>query len=149
MLKELLRKEFNDARKTADATKKSAIEAVLAAILQKEKAEKGKVLSDQEVLDCITKELKVQKEIYEMYQGKDEELVFQTSQKIEILKEFLPEQLTEDVVKSMIAELDIYEDASGKTKGMIIRNLIPKIKGKFDNGLASKLVDEHLKNKQV
>lgn len=149
MLKELLRREFNDARKTSNSTKKAAIEAVLAAILQKEKSEKGKMLSDEEVLDCITKELKVQNEIYELYKDKDVEIAEETTKKIVILKAFLPDQLTDDVVKDMIKELDIYEDASGKTKGLIIKNLMPKIKGRFDSSMASKLVEEYLQNKKI
>lgn len=147
MLKEQLRKEFNQSRKTANTIKKSAIEAVLAAILQKEKSEVGKVLTDEEVMDCITKELKVQTEILEMYKGKDEKVEAETQNKIQVLMSFLPEQLTGQAVMEMIKELDVYEDNSGKTKGMIIRNLMPKIKGRFDNSKASKLVEQHLNNK--
>lgn len=147
MLKDLLRTDFNNARKSGDIDKRTAIEAVLAAILLKEKSQKGKTLTDEEVMDCITKELKVQREIFEMYADRNTQKAEQTAKKIKILKSYLPKQLSDEEVLSIIKELDVYPDASGKTKGMIIKNLMPKIKGRYDNAKASKMVDEYLSNK--
>ena len=58
---------------------------------------------------------------------------------------YLPKQLSDDEVLN--DKVDIYEDASNRTKGMIIKNLVPKIKGRFDNSRVSLLVDNYLKNK--
>ena len=147
MLKDELRQQFNFARKQKDKLKKEAIEAVLAAILQKEKTQLGKTVSDDEVLGCLTKEIKVQKEIVALYEEKDSTKSQEAQKKSDILFGFLPEQLSQAEVLNMIRKLDIYEDASNKTKGMIIKNLMPKIKGKFDASKVNSLVEEYLKNK--
>ncbi|HHU43980.1 MAG: GatB/YqeY domain-containing protein [Bacillota bacterium] len=147
MLKDQIRQEFNQARKQKDNLKKAALEAVLAAILLKEKTQAGKTATDDEILDCLTKEIKAQKEIVEMYKGKDQAKSLEAQGKVDILYKYLPKQLSDDEVLEMIKELDIYEDASNRTKGMIIKNLVPKIKGRFDNSRVSLLVDNYLKNK--
>lgn len=147
MLKDSLRIDFNNARKIGDTTKKFALEAIIAAILQKEKMQVGKIVSDDEVLECITKEIKIQKEIAEMYQGKDEQKSEESIKKIEVLSFYLPKQLTEDEIMSLIKELDIYDDTSNKTKGMIIKALMPLINGKFEKSKVNALVENHLATK--
>ncbi|MFW5780658.1 MAG: GatB/YqeY domain-containing protein, partial [Bacillota bacterium] len=118
MLKDKLRQDFNLSRKEKDLDKKAALEAVLAAILQKEKTQLGKTVSDDEVLDCLTKEIKVQNEIMQMYKEKDAIKSQEAQRKADILFSYLPKQLTENEVLEMIKELDIYEDTSNRTKGM-------------------------------
>ena len=147
MLKDNLRQQFNEARKQKDSLKRGAIEAVLALILQKEKTEVGKVITDDEVLDCLSKEIKVQNEIFELYKEKDEDKSRQAKLKADILFEFLPKQFTEDEILDMIKELDVYEDNSNRTKGMIIKNLMPQIKGRFDKSKVNPLVEKYLSNK--
>jgi uncharacterized protein YqeY len=145
MLKDDLRKDFNEARKNGDSTKKAALEAVLAAILQKEKQQAGKSVADDEVIECIVKEIKIQNEILEMYKDKPDADEYRA--KIAVLTAYLPKQFTEAEVLEMIAELDIYEDSSPKTKGMIIKNLMPKLVGKFDKSKVNPLVESYLSSK--
>ena len=147
MLKEDVRKEFNNARKTGDQLTKSALEAVIAGILQKEKTEVGKEVTDAEVIDCISKEIKVQREVAEIYANRDEEKANEANGKIAVLQKFLPAQLTEEEVMAIIKEADVYPDASPKTKGMIIKTVMPKIAGKFDKAKVNGLVEQHLANK--
>lgn len=147
MLKDDIRQAFNNARKTGDHLTKDALEAVIAGMLQKEKTEVGKVLSDAEVIECVSKEVKVQREVSEMYVGKDEAKKAEADGKIAILTKFLPAQLSEDEVMAIIREADVYPDASPKTKGMIIKTVMPKLAGKFDKSKVNGLVEKHLANK--
>jgi len=146
MLKDDIRKAFNEARKTGNHEAKGALEAVIALMLQKEKMEAGKVLTDQEVIECVTKELKVQREISALYKDGAAEKI-SAEAKINVLMSFLPKQLSDGEVLAMIKELDIYADASAKTKGMIIKELMPKIAGKFDKSRVNGLVEEYLAKK--
>lgn len=147
MLKEAVRLAFNNARKAGDHLTKDALEAVIAGILQKEKSVAGHEVTDAEVIECVSKEIKVQKEVKEMFAGRNAEKEAEAAGKIEILTKFLPEQLTEEAVMALIEKADVYPDASPKTKGMIIKAVMPQIAGKFDKALVNGLVEKHLANK--
>lgn len=146
MLKETLRNDFNEARKSGNAVKKAALEAVIAGILQKEKMQVGTVVTDEQVIECIVKEIKIQNEILEMYKGKGE-TAEECRAKIDALSAYLPKQYTEDEVLAIIKELDVYDDNSPRTKGMIIKNLMPRLAGKFDKAKVNPLVESYLNSK--
>lgn len=146
MLLDEIRARFNEARKTKDDIAKSALEAVIAGVLLKQKSGKGEV-TDSDVIECVSKEIKVQTEITELYKEKDVTTSILASNKIAVLKEFLPKQLTEEEVLAIIKEKDIYDDCSPKTKGMIIKSIMPLLVGKFDKSKVNGLVEEYLKTK--
>lgn len=146
MLLDEIRARFNEARKTKDDIAKSALEAVIAGVLLKQKSGKGEV-TDSDVIECVSKEIKVQTEIAELYNEKDVTTSTLASNKIAVLKEFLPKQLTEEEVLAIIKEKDIYDDCSPKTKGMIIKSIMPLLVGKFDKSKVNGLVEEYLKTK--
>ncbi|MDD4315918.1 MAG: GatB/YqeY domain-containing protein [Clostridia bacterium] len=147
MLKDTIRNDFNDARKSGNAVKKAALEAVLAGVLQKEKMQVGRSVTDDEVIECLTKEIKIQNEILEMYVNKDAAVVENCRAKITYLSEYLPKQLTEEEVLELIKKLDVYSDNSPKTKGMIIKSLMPLLSGKFDKTKVNPLVEGYLNSK--
>lgn len=147
MLKDEIRKDFTMARKNNDTAKKNALEAIVAAILQREKLEAGRIVSDGEVIECITKEIKVQREIMEMWAGKNQANEEEAANKIDVLNKYLPKQMTREEVLVLIKEADVYEDASPKTKGMILKAIMPMLAGKFDKALVNPLVEEYLSTK--
>lgn len=147
MLKDTIRADFTNARKIGDHKTKDALEAIVADIIKKEKSQVGHIVTDAEVIDGITKEIKVQKEVIEFCTGKAPEKVSEAEGKIEILSKYLPKQLTEEEVLAIIKEADVYLDASPKTKGMIIKAVMPRIAGKFDKSKVNALVEKHLAEK--
>lgn len=146
MLLDEIRAKFNEARKTKDEVAKSALEGVIAGVLLKQKSGKGEV-TDADVVECVSKEIKVQTEIAQLYKDKDAQTSSLAEGKVAVLKEFLPKQLTEEEVLAIIKEKDIYEDASPRTKGMIIKSVMPLLVGKFDKSKVNGLVEEYLKTK--
>lgn len=147
MLKDEIRKDFTTARKTGNTAMKNALEAIIAGILQKEKIEVGREVSDNEVIECITKEVKVQREIVEMWKGKNKTNEEEASNKIEVLTKYLPKQMTQEDVIALIKQADVYDDASAKTKGMIIKTIMPMLAGKYDKALVNPLVEKYLESK--
>ena len=147
MLKDQIRSDFMNARKVGDTEKKNALEAIVAYIIAKEKTEAGHVVTDAEMYEGIAKEIKVQTEVKEMWAGKNAEKEAEAAKKVEILNSYMPKQLTEDEVMAIIKEADVFEDASPKTKGMIIKAVMPKIAGKFDKSKVNGLVEKHLSTK--
>lgn len=63
---------------------------------------------------------------------------------VKVLEEFLPKQLTEDEVATIISDIKASLDAPNM--GAIMKELSPKIKGQFDGKKASQMVQEALKN---
>lgn len=148
MLKDDIRNDFTNARKTGDHKTKDALEAIIADILKREKSEAGHIVTDAEVIDGIGKEIKVQREVIEFSKGKADDKAAEAEWKIEILSKYLPKQLSEEEVTEIIRKADVYEDASPRTKGMIIKAVMPQIAGKFDKAKVNGLVEKHLASKQ-
>lgn len=147
MLKDTIRADFTNARKTGDHKTKDALEAIIADMLKREKSEVGHVVSDAEVIDGITKEIKAQREVLEFTKGRDNAKYEEAEGKIAILSKYLPKQLSEEEVMEIIIKADVYEDASPKIKGMIIKTVMPLIAGKFDKSKVNALVEKHLASK--
>ena len=61
-----------------------------------------------------------------------------TEKEIEILKSYVPKELSSDEVQGFIKE--IIAKTPGANAGMIMKELTPKIKGQFDGKLANELV---------
>jgi len=120
---------------------------VLAEIKNAEINNKGKELTSEQIVDVIAKEAKKRKDSIEAYAsaGRDD-LKEQEEKELVILKEFLPEQLTEDEVKKIveakIAELNIVDKSEmGKLMGAVM----PEVKGRADGNIVKKAVAELLK----
>lgn len=66
-------------------------------------------------------------------------------EELEILKEYLPEQMGEEEIRSIVKEVI---ESTGATSmqdiGKIMAELMPKVKGKADGSLVNKIVKENL-----
>ncbi|EFM25572.1 GatB/YqeY domain-containing protein [Peptoniphilus duerdenii] len=145
-IKEKLMQDLKAAMKSHDKIKKDTITMVRAAIKQIE-VDKRVDLSDEEVIDIISKQYKERvSSIDEFKRGGRDDLVAQTEEEIKIILEYLPKQLTdeelEDIIKEAIEKLSI---TSKKQIGELMKEVMPKIKGKADgkkvNSIASKYLN--------
>lgn len=103
-------------------------------------------LTDEEIIEVISSEAKKRKEAIEQYEkGKREDLALQEKRELEILIGYLPEQLSEERIRQMIKEFIQKTGAGGPQDfGKIMNALMPKLKGKAEGNLVSKLVREEL-----
>ncbi len=147
-LKEDLMADLKAAMKAKDKTRKDTITMVRAAIKQKEVDEK-KDLSDDEVLSIISKQVKEKKNSIEDFaKGGRQDLIDATKAEMDILYGYLPKQLSEDELRDLVAEtisrLDIHDK---KDMGKVMKDLMPKVKGRADgktiNRLAQELLEEN------
>ena len=108
--------------------------------------EKDSALSDEEVIDVISNEIKKRKEAIELYErGKRLELAAKEKKEIEILQKYLPEQMGEDEVKKIIeAALSNTGAKEMKDMGKVMGMITPQLKGKADMTLVSKIVKDLL-----
>ncbi len=144
-LKDKLMEDLKSAMRNKDRLKKDTITMVRAAIKQREVDERIE-LTDQDVLDILTKQLKEKRSsIEEFKKGNRDDLIDQTNDEIKILLEYLPQQLTEeeliDIVQRVIDENNI---SSPKDMGILMKNVMPKIKGRADGKMVSKVAQNLL-----
>jgi len=113
---------------------------------KQEKLEKESALTDEEVLEVISSEIKKRKESIDLYEkGNRPELAGKEKKEVEILQSYLPEQLSEEEIKK-IAEEAIRKTGAKEIKdmGKVMGIITPQVKGKADMSLVSKIVKESL-----
>ena len=153
MLKEQIQSSTTEALKSGDQFKLGVLRMLLASITTKEKEKKYKEkiegeaqLTDEQILETVSSEIKKRKDAIVLYeQGKRPELAEREAKEIEVLIKYLPEQLSEDELKKLVAESIAKTGAKEmKDMGKVMADLNPKIKGKADGGQVSKIVKELL-----
>lgn len=138
MLKETIIEKWKEAFKAKDGTLKSAYECVKAKILVEEKSGKYTLpLSDEVVVNIITKEVKELKETQGFY-SPDNTTYQEIERKIQTLSEYLPKQMTEEEVKDTIRKLFAQETNKGKLIGLTVK----EIGNRFDKSKIAQLVNE-------
>lgn len=145
-IKEKLMQDLKTAMKSHDKVRKDTITMVRAAIKQIE-VDKRVDLSDEEVIDIISKQYKERvSSIEDFKRGGRDDLVAQTEEEIKIILDYLPKQLTdeelEDIIKEAIEKLSITDK---RQIGELMKEVMPKVKGKADgkkvNSIASKYLN--------
>ncbi|WP_026884886.1 GatB/YqeY domain-containing protein [Clostridium akagii] len=144
-LKEKLQQDWKDALKSKDKIKATTISMARAAVLQIEKTKSIK-LDDEQIIEVLAKEVKLRRDsLIEFEKGKRKDLVDASNAEIEILMNYLPQQLTEDEIKKLIIDIASEIEANSmKDMGKIMAAIVPKTKGRADGSLVSTLVKEYL-----
>lgn len=147
-LKEKLQEDWKCALKSREKFKANVISMAKAAILQVEKTD-GVKLNDEQIVEVLAKEVKQRREaLVEFEKGNRQDLVDKANDEIKILMNYLPQQLTEDEIKSVINDAAASIGANNmKDMGKLMGAVVPKTKGRADGTLVSKLVKEFLNNK--
>lgn len=140
-LKDKLMEEFKSSMRSKDTIRKNTVTMVRAAIKQREVDERIE-LGDEEVLEIISKQLKEKKmAIEEFRKGNRQDLVDLTDAEMSILLEYLPKQLTEEEVEQIVREaIDEIGATSLKEIGMIMKTVMPKVKGRADGNMINQAV---------
>lgn len=144
-LAEKITEDVKVAMKNQDKEKLNVIRMVKSAI-QLAKIEAKHDLSDEEVIDVISKQIKMRKDsIVEFEKASRTDLAENYRKEIEILKEYMPEPLSIEKVREIIdAAFDKIKPTSPKQMGLIMKEVTPQVKGKFDMGEVSKIIKEKL-----
>ncbi len=140
-LRDQLQDDLKTAMRAKDAPRKSAIRMVLTAV-QFASVEKPEGLSDADVLDLIRKEVKRREEAVELMRsaGRDD-MVTAELVELDILKQYLPVQLSEgelrELAKAVIAQLGA---SSPRDMGRVMGALMPQVTGKADGRIVNQVV---------
>lgn len=144
-LKDKLMEDLKFSMKNKETIRKNTVTMVRAAIKQREVDERIE-LNDEQILEIIAKQLKEKKmAIEEFNKGSRQDLVQLTENEIEILLEYLPKQLTEEEVEKLVKEtIDEVGATSMKDIGLIMKNVMPKVKGVADGNMVNKAIKKIL-----
>ncbi len=147
-LKEQLLADLKEAMKQKDTILKDTVQMVRAGILQIEKDKKIE-LDDDGVIEVVAKELKKCNDVLPDYEKSGrQDLIDELNKKVEILKSYLPEQLTIDEVKVIVADAVNETGASTmKDMGKVMALVQPKVKGRADGKVVSDVVKQALTGK--
>lgn len=139
--------DLKNAMKNKDKDKLNVIRMIKSSI-QLAKIDLKREPNDDDVIDIISKQIKMRKDsIAEFTKAKRDDLVSQYQAEIDVLKTYMPEQLSlEEVEKIIDQAISDIKPTSKKQMGIIIKEVSPKVKGKFDMGEVSKIVKDRLEN---
>ena len=144
-LRERLDNDLKTAMKSRDSLRVSVLRMLRSEIHYAE-IEKGKDLTDEDIMQVVSKGCKRRREAIEQYEKAGRtDLVEKEAAEQQILLQYLPQQLGEaeiaGIAREVISELHA---ASKADKGKVMGALMPKILGKADGTVVSRIVDELL-----
>ena len=137
-----VRKAMVEAMKAKDKDTKDTLSLLLSALKNKA-IDKRAELTEEEEIQVILKEIKQTKETMELAPADRVDIIEECKKRIAVLENYAPKMMDADEIKaiiaSVLADLGI-EAPTGKDKGKIMKELMPKVKGKADGKLVNEIV---------
>lgn len=147
---EKIKADLTKALKAGDTAKALALRYLLAGIHNAE-ITKGKdaVLTEEELAAVMQKQVKQRQESVESYrQGNREDLVKKEQGELEMIRSYLPAQMSEEEIKKVVVEtIGQVGVSSPADMGKVMGAVMPKVAGRADGALVSRLVRESLSEK--
>ncbi len=141
MLATKIRDDLNSARKERDKLRTTVLTTMLSEIRNKE-IELQHELTDDDVVEVVNRQIKRRREAAEQMRGGGrEELAQKEEQEAELLRGYLPQQLSEDDARALVREAIA---GGAKDVGSVMKAVMPKLKGRFDGKETNRLVREEL-----
>ena len=146
MFEEKILNDYKEAMKAKDTLKTSVISFLRAEMINLATAKKKNKLDDSEVITVIKKQIKQRQDSIEQFtKGERLEMAEKEKKEMEILKIYLPPELSADEIKKIIEEAIVLTSAAGmKDMGRLMKEVNAKIAGQADGKLVSDLVRERL-----
>ncbi|GGH68230.1 hypothetical protein GCM10010978_01000 [Compostibacillus humi] len=146
-LMERLNEDMKQAMKNKDKETLSVIRMLKAAI-QNEMIKLGKdTLSEEEELTILSRELKQRNDsLHEFKAAKRDDLIQKVEKEITIVKNYMPEPLSEEELAEFVKQaIEQVNATSKKDIGKVMGILMPKVKGKADGSVIKDMVMQQLK----
>ena len=144
----LLDRLNNDIKVAMKAKDKETLSVLrmMKSSIQNEEIKKGESLSSDEELTVLSREMKQRKDsLQEFKDAKRDDLVEKVFAEIKIVDRYMPEQFSEDELRSIIeSAIDETDASSMKDFGKVMGIVMPKTKGKADGQKVNSLVKESL-----
>ena len=141
-----VRAEMVAPMKNKEKARKESLSMLLSALKNKA-IDKRADLTEEEEYAVVKKEMKQTQETLDLAPADRTDIIEQCRARLAVLSEFAPEEMSEDAIRAVIQEVAAspgLENPTGKDKGKMMKELMPKVKGKADGPLVNKLVGEFL-----
>lgn len=145
-MREQLKEALKSAMVAHDAQKISTVRLILAAVKDRDIASRGTAkdgqISDDDILQLLQSMIKQRRDSIAMYQkGGRQDLVDNEQKEVDIIRSFLPKQMTPDEMKAAVEAVIKETGAAGlKDMGKVMAALREKYAGRMDFGAASGIV---------
>ena len=131
---DVVRAAMVEAMKAKEKEKKDALSMLLSALKNAE-IDKREPLTEDEENAVVKKEIKQSKETHESAPDGRDDIKNEAEFRMKVYQQFAPEDMNEEqireVISQVLSELGI-EAPTGKDKGRIMKELMPRVKGKAD-----------------
>ncbi|MBI2908563.1 MAG: GatB/YqeY domain-containing protein [Chloroflexi bacterium] len=149
-LQEKLATDLKEAMRKGDATRRSTIRLAMAAIHNAEIAQ-GRPLADGDVFGVLAKEVKQRRDsIVEFAKGNRQDLVAKEEAELNVLLEYLPQQMSREEV--VLAARKVMGEVGARgpgDKGKVMKELMAQIKGRVDGQVVNTVVSELLSGREA
>lgn len=150
MMRDTLSNAMKEAMKAKDSRRLSTVRLIQTAVKDRDIAHRGvgkDPVTDDEILQILQKMIKQREESAKIYdEGGRAELADQEREEIEIIRSFMPEQMSDDAVRAACEAVIAEIGAQGlRDMGKVIAALKERYSGQMDFAKASGLVKELLK----
>ena len=130
------------AMKARDKDRKDSLSALLSALKNKA-IDKRADLTEEEENEVILKEIKQTQETLELTPPDRTDIIEECKSRIAVLQEFAPHMMDEAEIRAVAAEVLAglgIETPTAKDKGKIMKELMPRVKGKADGKLVNEVI---------
>lgn len=141
-----IRAQMVKAMKEKDKERKDSLSMLLSALKNKA-IDKREDLTEEEENEVIKKEIRQTKETMDSAPADRDDIRSQCEKRLAVYKEFAPEDLSEDaireIIRGVLKDLAI-ESPTPKDKGKIMKELMPRVKGKAEGSVVNRIVGEFM-----
>jgi len=136
--------DMKQALKAGEKLRLSTLRLLLAA-LKNESIEKRSELTEDEIVTVLRREVKQRRNAIEEYRkGNRQDLVEEAEAEIAILEAYLPQQLNDEELRSLVENVVAELKATPKEFGKVIGKVMPLVKGKADGSRVQAVVKQVL-----
>jgi uncharacterized protein YqeY len=146
MLDDRIHKDYIAAMKGRDRLKAATLNFLRAQMKNVLIEKRRDQLSDQDIITVIKKQIKQRQDSIAQYaQGGRQDLVEKETAEMAVLKEYLPEEMSEQELEGLVTEAIAQTQANSmKDMGQVMKVMTEKVQGRADNKLISELVKRAL-----
>ncbi len=146
MLEEKIFNDYKEALKNKDTAKSSALSFLRSQMMNAALEKKKDKLDDNDAIVVIKKQIKQHQDSIEQFKaGGRQDLIDKETRELEMLKGYVPEELSAEALKKVIEEVVAATGASGmKDMGKVMKEVMAKTAGKADSKSVSDLVKQKL-----
>lgn len=139
---EMIGQDYKTALKDKDALKVSVLRMVISAVKMLEIQKNLKAVDDADAVQIIQKQIKQRKESIDQFlKGNRKDLADKEAAELKILETYVPRQLTEEELKSVVQAIIAEIGAATKADtGRVMKAVMEKVKGKTDGKAVNQVV---------